>query len=318
MPRFRPERLLDDWAAKVLSLVAAGAIFAFFQLNRLEERPLSVTLTVLENEQFSSATVYPDSVTLVLRGEPDAIYAVGEDDFQATLDLRGFEVGGTYRVPVSVLARGAAASMDSMEVSAEPRELSLVLEPRVSRRLDVLPSFRGYLEPGYELADFTLEPSSVEVAGPASVVDGLADLSTEPVELSGRSEDFDLRVRIVVDQPLVDYVSEEWAQFSAEVRKAVVYRTFEDVPIQASGLADGLSLASDLPAGSARVLATRAELDAMDAGGASLRADLSGVAGAGVYTVAVTPAFPDGVSVESWQPLVITITVTGQAAAEDQ
>ncbi|GAB1456978.1 hypothetical protein MASR2M48_22860 [Spirochaetota bacterium] len=52
MSKPRLERLLADWPAKILSLAGAVALFFFYQLNRLEERPLSVPLTVISKRRL--------------------------------------------------------------------------------------------------------------------------------------------------------------------------------------------------------------------------------------------------------------------------
>jgi hypothetical protein len=309
MPKPQLEKLFDDWAAKVLSLAAAVALFSFYQLNKLEERPLSVPLTVLTNGQFVPASQYPRTVRLVLRGESNAIYAVLERDLVATLDLRPFNAPGVFRVPVIIEKRGSALGIDPLEISVEPGELALALETRVVKQLAVLPSFRGFLEPGFELVGFSLSPPAVEAAGPASVMAGLADASTESVELSGRSGDFSLQVRLQQKDPLVEFLGSDSVEFTAEVRKAVVYKSFADLAISPQGLKVGLRLISELPLASARVAAARSELENYIPADDVFVADLSAIEEPGVHTVAVIPRFPEGMSVESWLPMVITVSV---------
>lgn len=306
-PRFRG--LLDDWPAKVLSLVAAAGLFFFYQLNRLEERPLSVPLAVKLNGKLVPASAYPRSVRLVLRGESNAIYAILESDLVASLDLSGYSSAGTWRVPVKVERLGGAAGVDPLEISIEPSEVSVALEERVVKEVAVTPSFRGYLEPGFELVGFTLTPDRVEVAGPASLMAELGDAITEPIELSGKSEGFTLRARLSARDPLLEFLSSDEVEFSAEIRKAIVYKTFQDLPVAPSGLAAGLALRTPLPTCTVRVAASRLELEAWVPTEDALVADLSGVHGPGVFTVAIVPRFPEGFQVESWLPMVTTVSI---------
>jgi hypothetical protein len=309
MNKPRLESLVADWPAKILSIAGAVALFFFFQLNRFEERPLSVPLVVVSNDDFVPASQYPRTVRLVLRGEANAIYAVLEGDLEATLDLRGYTGAGVWRVPVRVEKRGSALGIDPLEISVEPSDVALSIEPRVVKEIQVVPSFRGYLEPGFELAGFKLTPSRIEVAGPSSVMAKLVDAATEPIELTGRSDNFASKTRIALRDPLVSLLSANSFDFSAEVKKALVYRNFQDLELALIGLREGLALRSEAPPGSARVAASSAELEAFAPGQGSLVADLSGIADAGVYSVAVTPRFPAGFDVESWQPMVINVAV---------
>ncbi len=70
-------RVLADWPAKVLSLCAALLLFFFYQLNRLENRPLSVPLEVKVGADFVPASQYPRSVrvTTIELGVPAVLFS---------------------------------------------------------------------------------------------------------------------------------------------------------------------------------------------------------------------------------------------------
>lgn len=309
MNNSRIDRFLADWPAKVLSLAGAIALFFFYQMNKLDERPLSVPLVVVTNEGFVPASQYPRTIRLVLRGESNAIYAILEDDLKATLDLRSYTSAGTWRVPVRVEKRGSALGIDPLEISVDPSDVAISIEPRVIKQIQVVPSFRGYLEPGYELAGFKLVPSQLEAAGPSSVMEKLTDAATEPIELTGRSEGFTIKVRLAARDPLVTFLTTDTFEFSAEVKKALVYRSYQDLEIAYGGLRDGLVVKSLPPTGSASVASSSAELESFTPQAGVLEADLSNVEKPGTYTIAVVPRFPEGFDVQAWSPMTITVTV---------
>jgi len=70
-----------------------------------------------------------------------------------------------------------------------------------------------------------------------------------------------------------------------------------------------MSRASLPPLGSARVAASSVELESFAPSDGSLEVDLSGIDAPGVYAVAVVPRFPAGFDVESWLPMVVTVSV---------
>jgi hypothetical protein len=309
MSRQSLENLLSDWPAKVLSIAAAVALFFFYQFNRLEERPLSVPLQVEVSNELVPASQYPRTVRLVVRGEANAIYSILEEDLRASVDLGPYKAAGIVRVPVIVEKRGSALGIDPLEISVEPPEIALSIEPRVERDIRVVPSFRGYLEPGYELAGFKLEPSKIEVAGPASLMENLEDVATEPIELTGRSENFTVRTSLSARNPLLFFLTSDTFVFTAEIRKTLVYRIFQDLPVSFAGLPAGLAVREPGPVGNARVAASSMELDGFVPADGVLEADLSRITQPGVYSVPVIPRFPAVFDVESWAPVVLTITV---------
>lgn len=309
MSKRRLERLLADWPAKVLSLAGAMTLFFFYQLNRLEERSVSVPLMAVTGGEFAPSTQYPRTVRLTIRGEANAIYSIQEADLLASIDLSGRAAAGVARVPVMVEKTGSALGIDPLEISSEPAEVTVTLEPRVSKEVPVIPAFKGFLEPGYELSSYVVEPSRVEVSGPASLVSGLGDVQTEAIDLSGRAGDFAVRARLSPKSPLVSVPADASVQLSAAVRRTIVYRNFQDLAIAYKGLQDGLTVLSLPQAGAARVAAAGAELDGLSTAAGLLEADLSGVRQAGTFPVPVSPRFPQGVAVEAWQPATITVTV---------
>jgi YbbR domain-containing protein len=315
MTRLRLDKILENWPAKILSLAAAVTLFFTYQLNRLEERPLSVPLRVSTNDEFVPASQFPRTVRLVIRGEPNAIFAVLEGDLEAILDLTPFTSPGVQRVPVTIEKRGSALGIDPLEFRIEPSEVALNLEQRAVRELQIVPSFRGFLEPGYELTGFKVTPPRIEVVGPASLLARLDDVTTEPIELTGRSEGFQLRIKVTEKDPLVSYLSSDVVEFSAEVRRAIVFKTFQDIPIKASELAPGLAVRGNLPIGSVRVSASRTELENFIPSAGVLQVDLSEIDQPGTYTLAVVPHFPAGFQVESWLPMVVALNVVADGAA---
>lgn len=313
MNRPRLDRLFDDWAAKALCLGVAVGLFWFYTTNRLEERPLSVPLAVIESEGLVPAGQYPRTVRLVLRGESNAIYSVLEGDLVATLDLSGYTSAGLWRVPVRIEKKGSALGIDPLQIDVEPADVAVSMEPRVVKELAVVPSFRGYLESGYELTGFAIDPPRVEAAGPAGAMQAATEALTEPIDLSGRDADFSITIPLRSSDPLVRFVTAKDVVFSAGVSRALVWKTFEGLVPVPTGLVRGLSVAGVLPPVSVTVSGSRSELDAFSPPADVLAADLSGVDRAGVHTVAIVPRFPEGLEVESWSPMAVAVTVQGEA-----
>jgi YbbR domain-containing protein len=297
-------RLLSDWPAKVLSLGAALLLFFFYQLNRLEVRYISVPLEVRSGEDFVPASQYPRSVRVTLRGESNALFAIQEDDIAASLDLSSFRSEGLYRAAVQIERRGTALGVDPLEIQVDPADVAVSMERRASRAVPVTPSFRGFLQSGYELVSFEIEPPDVEIYGPASAVAKVGDVQTEFIELTGRSADFAVKAKLVKKDDLVTVSGAGTVDFRAVVKHSQALRAFDQVEVEAEGLADRLVLAEALPKASLR-LRPKADseappLDQLPAG--TIYVDLSGVRRSGTYEMAVRVKAPEGFEVEDYEP----------------
>jgi hypothetical protein len=308
-------RITSDWPAKVLSLAAALLLFFFYRLNKLEDRYLSVPLTVTMNEEFAPASQLPRSVRISLRGESNALFSIQEEDIKASVDLSGYRSEGVYRAAVQIEKRGSALGVDPLEIQADPGEIAVGIERRVSRSVPVTPSFRGFLEPGYELVSFDIQPPEVEVYGPASAVGRVADVATDFIELSGKSADFTTKAKLVKKESLVYLSGPETVEFRAVVRKSLATKTFEHLPILPTGLDDTLELTAPLPAGKIR-LRSSGSVEAADftPSPGALSVNLSSVRKPGTYSLPVLAVLPDGYVVELYEPQELTVEVVARGA----
>lgn len=303
-----PGRLFDDWPAKVLSLSAAIFVFFAYNLTRLEQRTISVPLSVTMGEEVVPASAFPRTVKVSLKGERDTISALREDDVAASLDLSNFKTEGAFRVPVRLERRGLAVAADPLEIAAEPGEVVVAMEKKTSRLVPVTPSFRGFLEPGFELVSFELTPSEAEVAGPAGAVARATEIATESIELSGRKSDFSLEVRLLRKDGVLSFTEADTVRIKARVRRSLESRLLENVRITPKGLQPGLSLADSLPAGTVRLhSATEPASLQAEAALVSLAVNLSGFSRPGIYTVKVEAIVPPGSFVETFEPQTVTV-----------
>jgi len=301
-------RLFADWPAKVLSLAAALLLTLFFNLTRLEQRTISIPLAVALNGQFSPSSQYPHMIKVVLKGERDVIYGIREDEVSASLDLAGFKGEGIYRVPVKLERRGNALAADPLELRPEPLEITIGLERRLSRKVPVTPSFKGFLESGYELTSFDLVPAEVDISGPAGLVAQTTDISTDIIELEGKKTDFSVDVRLIKKDNLLEFAGKDSVIFSARVTRSLNVKTFTGVRIGMKGLAGFLSLAETLPTGNLRLHIPDGKESNLDPDGL-LSVDLSALTRPGIYTVDVAVRQPEGIIVETYEPQTVTVRI---------
>jgi hypothetical protein len=306
-------RLFADWPAKVLSLGAALLLTLFFNLTRLEQRTISIPLAVALNEQLAPSSQYPRMVKVVLKGERDVIYGIREDEVSASLDLAGFKADGIYRVPVRLEKRGNALTADPLELRPEPQEITIGLERRIRRKVPVTPSFKGFLESGYELTSFDLVPSEIEISGPAGLVAQTMDLSTDIIELGGKKTDFSIGVRLLKKDSLLEFAGKDSVVFSARIKRSLNVKIYSGARIGIKGLSPSLFLPESLPQGNLRLHVPDGMESGLDPDGL-LSVDLSSFARPGTYTVDVTVRQPEGVIVETYEPQSLTLRIQSQSS----
>jgi len=212
-------KIIEKWPVKVLSVAAALILSLFHKMNTLETRSFSTPLKVETNDTLVPASSFTQVIRVSLRGEANSIFQVLEDDIETYINLGKYVNEGSYRIPVQIRRKGSALGVDPLEVSVDPVEISVRLENKITRNVDVAPVFLGNVAEGYEMISQSIDPSSVTAEGPRSVIDALLEFNTGTIDISGRYEDFSLLVNIINDNPLVIIHGNRMIEYSGTIRR---------------------------------------------------------------------------------------------------
>lgn len=301
-------KLLENWPAKIISLVVAIFIMFLYNLTRLDQRLITVPLNISEGRSYVPATEYPKNVRVTIRGDRDQIYRIREADIVASLDLTRYESDGVFRVPVRLERRGDARDIDPLELRADPAEIPISFERLTAKRVAISPTFKGFLEQGYELNSYEIIPPEIAIEGPASLINGTKDISTDVIELSGKTGDFSLTVPLVKSSDLINLIDVNTVRFTAKIQKQERRITLDSVIIEAINLDAGLIIVESLPTGKMTLMPRQGE-ESADTGSARLEADFKNITKPGQYSIPLTPISPSGFDIEAYDPLVLTVRV---------
>lgn len=303
------DRIVDRWPVKVLSVAAAILLFMFNRMSTLEERFFSVPLRVNLEGTLVPASSYPRMARVTLRGEANAVFPILEEDIEAFIDLTRYKTEGVYKAPVQIRKKGTAAAVDPLEVHVDPLEVAVALERKVVKSVPVTPSFRGYLESGFELSSYSVTPPQVEISGPASLVERVTDVTTDFIELSGKKENFSVGVKILNREPLLAVKGDAQVVFAGAISQAVSIKTFDHLPIVISGLPTGFIARPQVNYGSARLQGSQNDLESFQPDASFLSLDCSNVDDAGLYILPLIVSAPPNFTVVRFDPMEIAVEV---------
>jgi YbbR domain-containing protein len=302
--------LTADLPVKVICLAAAVILLMFHRVLTLSERFFSVPLDVTTPAGLAVASSFPKTVRITLRGAGDAIFPVLEEDVDARVILDSHRVPGVYRADVKVERKGTAQGMGPLDIRVDPQSITFTLEPLTEKRVALGPDLKGTPAYGYELVQAGVTPQYVVIRGAKSRVQSVASLSTEEIDLTGRTGSFASKVKILLPNTLLKIAGEAAADFHATIQEAVVQRAFDGVPVAARDLSSHLELKAAPAAGTVKVQGTQLSVDAVHPEQLRLLVDLGGVRRAGTYTVQTRPDSVQGVLVLDWSPREITVDVS--------
>jgi hypothetical protein len=156
------------------------------------------------------------TVKLELRGPSGELRGLGSGGAQPEVILDMSDVRqGERTFPIGdgdvKLVRGVHL------VRAIPPEVRFHFERRAERTVKVAPQFIE--RSGYEVADYSVSPESLGIAGPASRVARVDAALTDPVNVPARAGSFDYQVNAFVDDPYVRFPGLSRVTVTVTIRK---------------------------------------------------------------------------------------------------
>ncbi len=303
------ERLIANWPAKILSLTAAIVFFLFNRISTLEERFFTVPIHYEIDDAYVPSSAYIKSARITLRGEGDKVFPILAEDIEVVADFLDHRAEGEFKAPLQIRKKGTALQSESLEIKVEPMEVKLQLERRLLKSLEVVPTLKGFPAQGFELGQYFLTPSSVEVEGPRSRVQNMKSISTEDIDLTGKTQDFTARVRLIQKDAYVTIRGGDVVEFKGVISDSVLLKTFERVEIVALDLDPNLTLSAPLATGLVKIQGSQFLLEKLKNQEIHLSVDCSQIRKPGKYVLQTRPEIPAGLLVLTYEPQEIAIEV---------
>jgi hypothetical protein len=284
-------KIVQNWPAKVLSIVLAVFLFVFYRISTLEERFFSVPLNVETTGNLTPSSSYPRMIRVRVRGDPNSIYPILEEDIEAFVDFEKYEVPGTYHSPVEIRKKGTALGADPLEITSDPLEITISLDQRISKFVPLSANIRGRLDSGYSLSSYTLNPTQVIIDGPSGLIGSISELHTDFIDLDGRTGDFSMTVNILNRDPLIVIRGNGVTEFRGFISRIIPVRNIAEIPIRLTGLDERFAGQSEIRAGSIHLEGrSQYELDRFTLPPDFLYVDCSEISRPGSYTLKVLSA----------------------------
>lgn len=115
--------------------------------------------------------------------------------------------------------------------SIQPSYVRVDLEPAASKTIPIRPRIVGEPAESFELGDVRIRPPKLNVTGPQSAVEDLQYVWTEPIDVTDRTETFEKRVQLRLDNPFIQYDVDRVITAEVPISTQEVTRTIQDVSV---------------------------------------------------------------------------------------
>ena len=211
-------RTLRKLGLKLFSMALAVALWLAVSGEPVAERGVRIPLA-FENlpESMEILGDPPQHVDVRLRGSSGTLRRLDARDMAAIVDLESERAGER----IFDMTSGRVRTPLGIEVTQIiPSTISLTLDVRASEVFRIVPEIRGAPAPGFVVGDVEVEPASVEVEGPESRLDDLAEAMTEPIDVTGMSVPMRRMVTVGIDDPYLRLVTPGSARVTVAIVRA--------------------------------------------------------------------------------------------------
>lgn len=228
------ERLFPDRQAGWLVLLALALAVLYWAFTILEDKSIKdlsvpVEFTGVPQNMVVIGEDARRLVTLEVKGSPDMLRRVREEDVDIKVDVSKLEAGPQ----VVELGRENVRLPSSVEFARSfPRTLHFTLDHRTRATLPLRPNFTGKCPPGLAVLRWSVDPPTTTVDGPETVVKKLHFVPTQPVSLDGHAQDFAVPVVPNLNEPDVAVSGLTSFTLKVTVGEERAQRTIGPIPIQ--------------------------------------------------------------------------------------
>jgi len=182
---------LEDWTMKLIALVITlGLWLGITGLRAPTSRRMSdipLNLRVANELEVTNSPV--SEVEIKISGDKSKIDQLNPRDLTVTLDLTDIPAGDrTVQITPENVNIELPAGFKLEEI--QPTRIAVRLERVIEREVPVKVETEGGVAEGFEVYDKTVVPASVRVRGPESFVRPLDSISTEPINVESKQQDF--------------------------------------------------------------------------------------------------------------------------------
>jgi YbbR domain-containing protein len=233
---------------------------------------------------------------------------------RAIATVQIFESGIDVRQPQADLVPVDIDGRQVQSVELDPATIAVEIDVRAvetSKTVQVRPRLTGSPADGFEVGAVTVEPSVVTIFGLPDVLQGVTEISTEPLPIAGAAQNLTLEAALVLP---------EGARLASDATPPVISITIEQtlatrnflVGVTCEGTAEGFACLPQQSQLAVTLSGPATALAGLDPADLTPILDAAGL-DPGQHQLTASFSLPDGVELVSVSPGTVTVTIVAPA-----
>ncbi len=230
-------------------LILSCFLFSLFFLCACNSQPVETDLLIPVDfsnvpDNLVLTSFHTDKIEIKIQAEPELLDKINRENTRYSVDLYTdleFDPAGdsdsiepgVYLIPVekSRIPMDPAIKI----LSINPPYLSVSLEKKLTKRFQVNVPYTGKPAKGYIALDAAALPASVELTGPASVIENIRELKTKPVDITNAHENFKKELPLDLPGSSIKASPDHIIAVTIPIQQKLLEKAMENIPVQVWG-----------------------------------------------------------------------------------
>ena len=230
-----------NWVLKLLSLLFA--MFLWYFVVGEDKVDMNVTIPVeIVNlpRDLVISNQFKKQLEVTVSGQRSLIRGMASQHISRTVDLSKASPGTVViqNHPDSIsLPRGLSI------LRVQPPTITLLLDRLIQKELPIKPVLVGNVRHDYMLESVTVDPPTLEISGPQTILSQEKNLATSPIDINGLKESAVKQVALALKPEIADLIGEPVVAVRLNVKEIKKEMIFSDIPIDidiSKGMATGV------------------------------------------------------------------------------
>ena len=307
------DKIFDKWPAKIICFVIAVFLYFFHQASLVDTKTLALPLQIIENGIVMHVGNAPKSVSVVVRANDNDIKSIVASDMTASINLDSITEKGVYKLPVNITLDDALMEYDPLEIKLKEEFITIEVDRKAFKYVPIVPSVVGEVANGYEVQSISMNPSTVEIFGPESLVNATSQIYTTRLNVSNAETNFATEVMSQQLNNLVTVVDEGPFKATVSVVPKLMEREFDNIQVEVLYLSDNLEISGTLPEVSIKLAGAMPVLESYILSRHAVQLSLYDVNEPGTYELPLKYTIPSNLQLIEKSDDELTVTVVRKA-----
>lgn len=219
-----------NWVLKLLSLLFA--MFLWYFVVGEDKVDMNVTIPVeIVNlpRDLVISNQFKKQLEVTVSGQRSLIRGMTSQHISRTIDLSKASPGTIViqNHPDSIsLPRGLSI------LRVQPPTVTLLLDRLIQKELQIKPVLNGKVHKDYSLEAATVDPPSLEISGPQSILAQEENLNTIPIDINGLQQPTVKQVSLALDPEIADLIGEPVVAVRLNIIALKKEMVLSDIPVE--------------------------------------------------------------------------------------